>query len=339
MKFARLACLVILSLVPACAGLGTSTGGRTKTNAPCQSSAVQLIDARREVERYARAVESNPLSPEAHRELGRAYLMAVDASDEAQREFCEALRLDPSSAAAYTGLGWSYLRLNSFAMCVRINMRFYDPDAQPRVALDFFDQALAIDPKDVEAHLGRAKAYSLLDFNEQAAAACRDALACCPESGEALDLLGEVLMKLRRYSEAIEAYDKEIEVCANGSSVQSLSPLRSRGRIEGIWLYVLVGDTLLDLQRNTEAIERYGQALTLADDRCVLHHRLALAYSKIGEYQKSQSHFEALQAGCSATADVAGWCHFYNDLVNRLGRDDPNMLRVTNLMLESSTLR
>ena len=327
--------LVLAALALVSAGfMSYGIGGRSTS--PCHSSVLLPLDPKTAAESAARAVRSNPLSAEAHQELGSAYLSMYDRSEVAEQEFRELVRLDPSSSAGYTGLGWSYLDLNSAAKSIRVNRHNSDSDVEHyRMALNWFDRALGLDPDDAGAHLGRAKAYALLGLNEDAEAACRAALASCPDSDQAWDLLGDVLVELRQYDKAIDAYEAEIEICTNGKTLESLSPLNNIGRIDSaIFLYEIVGDILFTLHRTGEAIAHYEKGLAISEEPSAFHHRLALAYYQVGEYARYESHLEALRAGCSSTGDIASWCHMYEDLVARLARYRSNsdtLFRVTNL--------
>ena len=324
---------VLASVALVWVGVMTSSKGNP-SNSQCHSSIFLPVDPLIAVGSSARSVSSNPLSSEAHRELGSAFLSLFDRSVAAQQEFREVVSLDPSCSAGYTGLGWSYLDLNSFPISRRLNRHNSDSDIERyRVALDWFERALGLDPDDASAHLGRAQAYSLLGRNEEAEDACRAALASCPNSGEAWDLLGNVLVRLGRYNEAIDAYKAEIEFSTTGTTLKSLSPLNNIGRVDVVILYRLVGDLLFDLNRTREAIAHYEKGLAIGDDSPI-HHRLALAYYQIGEYERYESHLEALRAGCSSPGNDGDWCHFYEDLIYRLSqyRFNPDMLfRVTNL--------
>jgi tetratricopeptide (TPR) repeat protein len=330
----RLTYPVLASLALVWVGVMTSSKG-DPSNSPCHSSIFLPLDPLIAVESSARSVKSNPLSSEAHRELGSAYLSLFDSSEAAQQEFREVVRLDPSSSSGYTGLGWSYLDLNSLAMSFRTLGR-HNSDSEIeryRVALSWFERALGLDPDDASAHLGRAQAYSLLGRNEDAEAACRAALASCPNSGEAWDLLGDVLVRLGRYNEAIDAYKAEIEISTNGTTLKSLSPLNNMGRFDVVILYRLVGNLLFTLNRTKEAIVHYEKGLAISEDS-PLHHHLALAYYQIGEYERYESHLEALRVGCSSKGNDGDWCRSYEDLIYRLSeyRTNPDMLfRVTNL--------
>jgi tetratricopeptide (TPR) repeat protein len=304
-------------------------------DSPCRSSIFLPSHPLIAVQSSGTALRSSPQSAAAHEELGKAYLALFDSSELAQQEFREAVRLDPSSSAGYAGFGWSYLDLNSAAMTVGLNRHNSDRDVERyRLALDMFMAALRLDPDDASAHLGRAQAFYFLDRNEDAETACRAALASCPNSGETWDLLGDVLVKLRRYNEAVDAYEAEIEISSTGMPSKSLSPVNNRGRFDVFILYGLVGDILFTLHRSEEAIAHYEKALAIGGDSSLLHHRLALAYYQRGEYDRYESHLEVLRSSCSRTGDVAGSCHFYDDVVYRLSKYESNedmLFRVTNL--------
>lgn len=305
------------------------------STSPCHSSISLPLDPSMVVEESLRETRSESLSNKTLTQLGCAYLSLFDTSEVAQKEFLQLIRQDPSSAAGYTGLGWSHLRLNSAAMSFRYNMGFTDPKAAPLTAINLFEKALDLDPDDTSANLGRAQAYVLLGRNEDAEVACRAALASCPDSGDTWDLLGNVLLRLRRYDEAIDAYERKIQTYTSKAVPILLSPLHKERRFDVMLTYQLVGDILLTLNRSREAIGHYQKALEIALDSPSLHQRLALAYYQSGEYVAYESERRILQEGCATADDLDDWCHYYEDLSYRISEYPANLelpFRVTNLL-------
>ena len=77
-------------------------------------------------------------------------------------------------------------------------------------ALEDFDQAVELDPRDAHALVNRAGALRELNRREEALASCERALALRPELAEAQSNRGDVLAALARHEEALASYDRAI---------------------------------------------------------------------------------------------------------------------------------
>jgi tetratricopeptide (TPR) repeat protein len=117
--------------------------------APAESS--MKDDLRRAELHLVEAVKNRP-TPEAHHALGKVYL-AQGRSDEAIREFQEALQASPNNAQIYNDLGAASLEKGDFSP-----------------ALDSFNKALQLDPNLLEARFNRALADEKLSRIEEAKA-------------------------------------------------------------------------------------------------------------------------------------------------------------------------
>ena len=133
-------------------------------------------------------------------------------------------------------------------------------------------------------------------------------------------MLGDLLIRLRLYDEAIGAYRAEIDLSTSRSMSSSLSPLRSRLEAGVASVHLLIGDILFALQRTQEAIADYEKGLSIDDGNSSFHHRLALAYYQQGDQDRYESNLQALQEACSNTASQADWCQYYRDIVDRVSQ-------------------
>jgi len=105
----------------------------------------------------------------------------------AAKVFRQGTKIDPSSAAAFTGLGSALIGLN-----------------RPREAEAAYREALRLDPGHWMAHHGLATALELEEKPEEAAEAYRAAARLAPRSPEVRRGLVRVLLKLERKEEAAE---------------------------------------------------------------------------------------------------------------------------------------
>ncbi len=79
-------------------------------------------------------------------------------------------------------------------------------------ALNVFNKAIEIEPKDVNAWYNKSVTLSKLDRNEEALKAIDEAIKIIPNITIYWFEKGSILKKLRRYKEALNAYDKVIEI-------------------------------------------------------------------------------------------------------------------------------
>jgi tetratricopeptide (TPR) repeat protein len=99
-------------------------------------------------------------------------------SDQALRQFGEAVRLDPGYVEARANLGAVYAKT-----------------ARPKEALDEYEQALTLEPNLAVLHSNKAAALVMLSRWEAAEQAARRAVQLDPESIDASYMLGIALMK------------------------------------------------------------------------------------------------------------------------------------------------
>jgi superkiller protein 3 len=138
-----------------------------------------------------RAVELAPDSAYYAGHLGYVY-ESLKRDDEAEQWYRRALELDSSWAWAWTKLGWlRYLALDS-------------DDAR-----EAFEKALELDEGDADAHLGMAEVLRETHQLEQVLEHAETAVNI-RAAREHYDVLGRVLMDLRRFDEAADAFRSAI---------------------------------------------------------------------------------------------------------------------------------
>lgn len=113
-------------------------------------------------------------------------------------------------------------------------------------ALEAFNKAIEINPKDGFALSRKGAALLILDRNEEALGAFKKAIEIDSKDGFALSSKGYALSKLGKNEEALDAYNKAIEIDSkNGYALSSK------------------GDVLLDLDRNEEALMAFNKAIEI----------------------------------------------------------------------------
>jgi tetratricopeptide (TPR) repeat protein len=85
----------------------------------------------------------------------------------------------------------------------------------PEAALDSYDQALRIAPRDAETHFGRAVVLQRLDRLEDALASYDQSLAVAPDQAEVWCNHGNTLMALRRFEDALQSFDRGLKCRAD----------------------------------------------------------------------------------------------------------------------------
>ncbi|MCI0568634.1 MAG: tetratricopeptide repeat protein [Acidobacteria bacterium] len=156
---------------------------------------------------------------------------------------------DEVFAAAFASLGFRIMEK------AQQDGWFREPDslARPFAPATGLVEALVTTPEETFRPLEHA--YYLYDRGEYDASIrqVEEFLKDHPNDPEALFRLGIANMKLRKYPQALDAFEKGIALSADSSDVW-------RG-----WLLLRAGNTLDMLQRREDALLRYQQALNCAD--------------------------------------------------------------------------
>jgi tetratricopeptide (TPR) repeat protein len=178
-----------------------------------------------------------------------------------------------------------------------------------REALESFRQALAADPRHVEAGYNFAKALKDCGRFEESIAAYRRTLSLNPDIAAAWNNLGNLLKALGRLDEAIDAYaqvlrvepndvaamcnfgaglqekghvDRAVEMYQRALSLQPEFPLASRN----------LGTALYELGQPREAAGHFRRAVSLQPDFVEAWHGLGTALLDLGEYDEALAAFD-----------------------------------------------
>ena len=128
-----------------------------------------------------------------------------DEDERAVQVLEQAVKLDPNNAEAHLRLGMSYAALD----------RKPESDDEYKKAIELFKKKVEADGKDAYSFFCLGEAYNFLHRDEDAARNYREATQLNEKDEEAWYQLGMVLIKLARYSEAVNAFQKALELDAN----------------------------------------------------------------------------------------------------------------------------
>src|SRR5438128_2534915 len=157
----------------------------------------EVHSAEGKLQRLSSIVADLPTSARAHVNYATE-LQDAGRTDEAAKEFSEAIRLSPASAKAHVNLG-SLLTANG----------------QLDEAQKHFEQALRIEPNNAEYHSGYAYLLDQLGRKDEAAVECETAIRLAPSSPQAHYSYGAFLEKHGKPDEAVAQYRQTLQFDPN----------------------------------------------------------------------------------------------------------------------------
>lgn len=117
-------------------------------------------------------------------------------------------------------------------------------------AVEYFEKAIAVNPKYAAAYLGMAASYGFLGRVDDKIAACRKAIALEPSNAEAYGNLGSALGKSGRYKESAEALKEAVR----------LKPTFADAHFALGLAYISLGDRNLAIKQS-QTLDRLDSAL------------------------------------------------------------------------------
>jgi TolB-like protein/cytochrome c-type biogenesis protein CcmH/NrfG len=203
---------------------------------------------------------------------GRSY-MRRQSLDFALQMFEQAIKLDPSFAAAYAGI----------ASVSGMFYEYYGRDPKwIKRGEAAAEKALEVDPQLAEGFSGRGRMYYAQEQYEKAIEFAKLAIARKPDCEGAYDLLGRCLFASGRFQEAADIIDKAVE--ANGDDYNVYIPytnaLDRLGKIDISQRFREM--EMLVLERQLEAVPEDVRARVL----------LAADYANIGRTEDAVRHAE-----------------------------------------------
>ena len=215
--------------------------------------AAQNHDFVRAVELISKAIELNPLDPNAYLNRGLAHA-ALKKHENSLKDFQQARMISPGHVEAFFNEGNALQELRRYPEAVAA-----------------YQQAIALAPQYAQAFNNLGNAQQELKQFDQALKSYEKAIAIAPDYAEAFFNCGTLFQSIKNYKTAIQCFDRCI----------TLDP-------QAIEAYVNNGDNYDELVETKKAIECYEQALAINPKS--LEARFAKALSQIPKlYAKGEN--------------------------------------------------
>ena len=159
-------------------------------------------------------------------------------------------------------------------------------------ALDSFNEALRLDPFNIEALLSRANVYHLEGNISKAIKGFREVLNLQPDHTDASISLSVLLNDIGKYEEAKSIFDKinnKVKQTSSGIRDIHIDRKFSAKHFEMAELYATY-------RRHDEAIAEYDKAIILDQENLQARLNLAQAYNKKGYINKAIEELKKLKA-------------------------------------------
>jgi len=225
--------------------------------------------AQESIDFYKKALEIEPGSAEIMEGLAEIYARSQrirDAVTQAQ----EALKVDPANVEAHRLLARIYVR----------NLGDLDAgEVQHETlakAVEQFEAILRLQPGDTYSALWLARLYRFENRHADAESVLRGVVQKNPDSGPALEQLGQLLLDENRPQEAIELLKR--------ASEDDASPE----------IYGLLGNAYAQSEKFAEAADAYRQAIEADPDNPDLRRGLAEALLSLHKYAESLEQYKKL---------------------------------------------
>src|ERR1051326_3975626 len=217
----------------------------------------EVHSARGKLDRLASIVADLPTSARAHVNYATE-LQDAGRTDEAAKEFSEAIRWSPDSAKAHVNLG-SLLTANG---------RFDE-------AQKHFERALRIEPNNAEYHSGYAYLLDQLGRTDEAAAESETAVHLAPSPPHAHYGYGAFLEKHGKAEEAIAQYRQTLQLDPNHLDA-----------------HIDLGNLLFENSEIAEAREHFQKASALNPKLAQPHNYLGKVFMRQGNVSQAIPQFE-----------------------------------------------
>ena len=217
----------------------------------------EVHSAEGKLQRLSSIVADLPTSARAHVNYATE-LQDAGRTDEAAKEFSEAIRLSPGSAKAHINLGSLLMAKGEL------------DDARSH-----FEQALRIEPGNAEYHSGYAYLLDQLGRKDEAAAECATAVRLAPKSPQAHYGYGAFLEKYGKPEEAIAEYRQTLQLDPNHVDA-----------------HIDLGNLLFENGETAEAKDHFQKASTLNPKLAQPHNYLGKVFMREGNSSQAIAQFE-----------------------------------------------
>ena len=154
-------------------------------------------------------------------------------------------------------------------------------------ALRNCDRAIAVNPDDPEAYHARGNVLLRLRRYDDAVASFDKAIELKPDYPQPYNSRGNALQAQRRFEEAVESYETAIALKADYATAYSNR-----------------GNALQSLKRFENAIESYGEAIILRPDYGDAYNNCGVALKSLGRFDEALQNFETAIALLPARAGL-----------------------------------
>jgi tetratricopeptide (TPR) repeat protein len=217
----------------------------------------EVHSAEGKLQRLSSIVADLPTSARAHVNYATE-LQDAGRTDEAAKEFSQAIRLSPGSAKAHINLG-------SLLMA----------KGELNDARSHFEQGLKIEPGNAEYHSGYAYLLDQLGRKDEAAAECSTAVRLAPKSPQAHYGYGAFLEKYGKPEEAIAEYRQTLQLDPNHVDA-----------------HIDLGNLLFENGETAEAKDHFQKASTLNPKLAQPHNYLGKVFMREGNSPQAIAQFE-----------------------------------------------
>ncbi|NYF91028.1 protein kinase [Tunturiibacter empetritectus] len=251
----------------------------------------------RAINQLNESIKTDPKFALGYGQLGEAYRLKYQLDkdqhwlDEAQGNLERAIQLDGSLPAAYVTLG-----------------QIHDVRGKRDLALQEFQHALAIDPRNALAVRGLARAYERSGRVPDAEAAFKKAVALKPDDWESYNRIGNFYDRQGRFPEAIKALQRAIEMTPDNAEVYlnlgatyidsgdaAALPAAEQALKRSIALepsypaYANLASLYLAQRRYKESAEINEKALQINENDYMVWNNLLIDYERSGDSAKAEA--------------------------------------------------
>ncbi len=234
---------------------------------------------------------------------------------EAEKQFKRSLEYEPENKTALSELNFIENKIRGQEDAhAQFQLGFISCKAgRNNVAIDYFKQAIQINPDYHDAHFNLGICYLTLDCTNEAIECFKQAIRINPDDSNAQFILGECYIKLSHNSEAIECFKQAIQINPDDADAHyklGVCQLKSDRANEAIDCFkqairikphyprahFSLGFCFLTLDRTNEAIECFKQAIQINPDNVMALNSLGDCYLKLGHSNEAiDCHKQAIQ--------------------------------------------